>query len=131
MIILLVVLIVLAALLLMLIVLAQDPKSGGLTSGFQGAQLMGVQKTTDLLEKLTWGLGIALFVLAISTSFAVDHSTGDDNTLNSVNVERARQSNAVQPAQPATSPQNTAPADGKKQVLTPAASATQKNDSAK
>ena len=49
--------IIFLSLLLILVVLAQNPKGGGLSSQFGGAgvsQVMGVKKTGDLLEKLTW-----------------------------------------------------------------------------
>ena len=60
------VLIVIAALLLGLVVLIQNPKGGGLSSGFaRSAQIGGVKRTADFLEKATWYLGIALFVLCL------------------------------------------------------------------
>ena len=70
-----IVLIVIIAVLLGLIVLAQAPKGGGLAMGFQSsAQISGVQRTTDFLEKATWYLVIALFVLSIvSASFYKTH----------------------------------------------------------
>jgi preprotein translocase subunit SecG len=61
-----VILIVIIALLLALVVLVQNPKGGGLAVGFQGTtQVGGVQRTADFLEKATWYLGIALFVLCL------------------------------------------------------------------
>jgi preprotein translocase subunit SecG len=65
---------VLAALLLGLVVLIQNPKGGGLASGFAGSsQVGGVKRTADFLEKATWWLGGILFVLCvIATSI---HST--------------------------------------------------------
>lgn len=69
---LLITLIVIAAVLLVLVVLAQNPKGGGLSSQFGGSgssQMMGVRKTSDILEKLTWGFAIAIIVLSISTNF--------------------------------------------------------------
>lgn len=64
---LLTVLIIITCVLLILVVLVQNSKGGGLASGFASSnQVMGVRKTTDFLEKLTWGLAIALFVLSIS-----------------------------------------------------------------
>lgn len=101
-------LIVLASLLLILLVLAQDPKSGGFNSGFSPGQFMGVQKTTDLLEKITWGLAAAVFVFSISTNFMVDKGDGTQG-INSVNIERARQSGGAAPAAPAPAQQ---PAQG-------------------
>lgn len=74
---LIVVLIILVAFFLVLVVLAQNPKGGGLSSQFGGsgsAQIMGVKKTGDLLEKLTWGFAAALLVLSMSTTFFADDS---------------------------------------------------------
>ncbi len=63
---LIIVLIVIVALLLGIVVLMQNPKGGGLAVGFQGAtQVGGVQRTADFLEKATWYLAIALFVLCL------------------------------------------------------------------
>ncbi len=66
------VLIVLISLLLIFIVTIQNSKGGGLASGFASTNnIMGVRKTTDLLEKLTWGLTGAIVVLClISARFA-------------------------------------------------------------
>ncbi len=50
--------------LLILIVMVQNPK-GGLSGDFGSAsQMMGVKKTTDLLEKLTYGFMFAIALLA-------------------------------------------------------------------
>ena len=63
------VLIVIAALQLGLVVLIQNPKGGGLSSGFAGsAQIGGVKRTADFLEKATWYLGLALFVLCLAST---------------------------------------------------------------
>ena len=52
-----VVLIVLVALLMIGIVLIQESKGGGLASNFSSSNaIMGVRKTTDFVEKTTWGL---------------------------------------------------------------------------
>lgn len=59
---------VIAAVLLILVVLIQNPKGGGLASNFGSAhQLGGVRKTTDALEKGTWGLAIAIMLLSLAT----------------------------------------------------------------
>jgi len=64
----LIILIVIFSLLLTLIVLVQNSKGGGLAAGFQSSnQIMGVRKTTDFLEKATWGLAAAIIVLSIIT----------------------------------------------------------------
>lgn len=66
---LLTILIVIVCLLLTLVVLVQNPKGGGLASGFSGAQQFGgVQRTTDFLEKSTWVLVVALMVLSIASA---------------------------------------------------------------
>ena len=64
---LLTILIVIASILLTLLVLVQNSKGGGLSAGFSSSnQIMGVRKTTDFLEKATWGLVIFVVVLSIA-----------------------------------------------------------------
>tara|TARA_B100000780_G_scaffold256300_1_gene205379 strand:+ start:9320 stop:9661 length:342 start_codon:yes stop_codon:yes gene_type:complete len=49
------------------VILVQNPKGGGLASGFTGGAAMGgVQRTTDFLEKSTWYLVAALFVTCMA-----------------------------------------------------------------
>ncbi len=61
-----VILIVLASLLMCLIVLVQESKGGGLASSFsENNAMLGVRKTTDVVEKITWALAIAMIVLSI------------------------------------------------------------------
>ncbi len=65
----------LVCILLMVVILIQNPKGGGVDSTFggQGAnQMFGAAKSSDMIEKLTWGLAIALFVLCIVTAIAVN-----------------------------------------------------------
>lgn len=84
--------IILACVLLILVVLAQNSKGGGLSSQFGGAgtsQLMGVKRTGDLLEKLTWSFAIAIIVLTLSSHMMLDRDAVGDVPA-SVNVERAR-----------------------------------------
>lgn len=69
------VLIALICVLLMLVVLIQNPKGGGVdtTFGGQGAnQMFGAAKSSDFIEKLTWGLAIALFAMCIVTVLVVN-----------------------------------------------------------
>jgi len=64
---LLIILIVIASILLTLLVLVQNSKGGGLAAGFSSSnQIMGVRKTTDFLEKATWGLVITVVVLSVA-----------------------------------------------------------------
>lgn len=62
------VLIILACILLVLTVLAQNPKSGMAANFGASNQVMGVRQTTDFLEKLTWGLSVAIVVLCLSAT---------------------------------------------------------------
>lgn len=60
------VIIVLASILMILVVLVQKSKGGGLASGFSSSNnIMGVRKTTDVIEKLTWGLAGVVIVLSL------------------------------------------------------------------
>ena len=64
------VVIILVCLLLAFSVLVQNSKGGGLAAGFSAPQqIMGVRKTTDFLEKFTWGLATTLIVLCIVANF--------------------------------------------------------------
>lgn len=72
------VLIIIACLLLALVILIQNPKGGGLDSSFGSAsQLGGVQKTTDFLEKATWGLAIFIVVLSLVASMNAGSGSND------------------------------------------------------
>jgi preprotein translocase subunit SecG len=64
----------LVCVLLMAVILIQNPKGGGVDSTFGGNsanQMFGAAKSTDFIEKLTWGLAIALFALCIITAIIV------------------------------------------------------------
>lgn len=74
------VLIALICVLLMLVVLIQNPKGGGVDSTFggQGAnQMFGAAKSSDFIEKLTWGLAVALFAMCIITVLVVNGQSVD------------------------------------------------------
>jgi len=64
-------LIMLASILLIFIVMIQNSKGGGLAAGFSSSnQIMGVRKTTDFLEKATWGLaGFVIVACIVITAF--------------------------------------------------------------
>lgn len=60
------ILIVLASIAIVFVITIQNSKGGGLASGFAASNnVMGVRRTTDLIEKITWGLAIAIALLAI------------------------------------------------------------------
>jgi preprotein translocase subunit SecG len=68
------VLIALVCVLLMAAVLIQNPKGGGVDSTFGGQsanQMFGAAKSTDFIEKITWGLAALLMILCIFTTFLV------------------------------------------------------------
>ncbi len=91
----LVCLILIIASLLILVVLLQNSKKESLGSplGNTGtAQLMGVKKTNDLLEQLTWGLVIALFVLTLATSLFLNRTS---QLPTSPNIDRAKEHNTL------------------------------------
>ena len=106
----LIALILITAVLLILIVLVQNSQKEGFGNplGDAGAsQLIGVKRTTDLLEQITWGLIVALFVLTLSTSLFLDDLGRAHKLLHSPNIERA-QEQAPQPD--AAQPESEAPA---------------------
>ena len=67
------VLVLLASVLITLIVLLQNGKGGGLASNFvAGNQTFGVRQTTDILEKITWGLVGFIFLVSVVTAFTLN-----------------------------------------------------------
>ena len=83
-------LILIFAVLLVLVVLAQNSKGGGLSSQFGGSgasNIIGVKKTTDLLEKLTWAFAIAILALSMSVNVLIDNPNSGE--INSPNLDRA------------------------------------------
>lgn len=79
-----IIVIVIVCVLLGLIVLVQNSKGGGLASNFSANnQIMGVRRTTDFLEKATWGLAIVLVALSIGSTFVIPKSLNEIDPLNS------------------------------------------------
>lgn len=75
-------LIVLAAILMCFVVLVQNSKGGGLSSSFAASnQIMGVRKTTDFIEKLTWGLAVFMVILSVATAYVVVPNSGNDSSV--------------------------------------------------
>ena len=69
-------LIVLASVLMCFVVLIQNSKGGGLASSFASSnQIMGVRKTTDFIEKLTWGLAVFMVVLSVAAAYVLPSAT--------------------------------------------------------
>src|SRR5687768_14071547 len=79
------------AVLLILVILAQNAKGGGLTSQFGGSSasnIIGVKKTGDLLEKLTWGFMITIMVLSLAMSTNMVTPAGNNIPSNEI-LDRA------------------------------------------
>ncbi|MBK7383291.1 MAG: preprotein translocase subunit SecG [Flavobacteriales bacterium] len=90
------ILILIICALLALVVLAQNPKGGGLASGFTGAsQIGGVQRTADFLEKGTWTLSTLLMVLCLVSAGIQKHSGGELNELDSTVAPADADTNAT------------------------------------
>lgn len=69
------VLVMIAAILLTLVVLLQNGKGGGMASNFvAGNATFGVRETTNILEKITWGLAVVILVLSVVSSFMIRDS---------------------------------------------------------
>lgn len=107
---------VIAAILMCFIVLIQNSKGGGLASGFSSSNaIMGVRKTTDFLEKATWGLAAFMVVMSIATAYVVPTSSSKTQD---VILEQAKQEEKTNPynmpvgttAPQAETPATTAPA---------------------
>lgn len=77
-----VILIVLAALLMIGIVLIQESKGGGLASNFSSSnQIMGVRKTTDFVEKTTWGLAITMVIFSVVCAYVAPKATDSESVI--------------------------------------------------
>ena len=80
-------LIIIVSVALTFIVLIQKPKGGGIASNFSGgSQIMGVKRTNEIVEKLTWGLAIALLFLTMSSNLFL--SSTNDSGENSIIQEQ-------------------------------------------
>lgn len=76
------ILILIASILLILIVLIQNSKGGGLASGFSSSnQIMGVRKTTDFIEKLTWGLAGFMVVISVACAYVIPQATSESSVV--------------------------------------------------
>jgi preprotein translocase subunit SecG len=112
------ILIIIVSALLGIVVLVQNSKGGGLSAGLSSSnQVMGVKKTSDLIEKMTWGLAITLIVLCLATNIAIPRGGAEQG--NSKMKEQI--DNAPAPAQPQQqAPAKTAPAQQTAPAGTPA-----------
>ncbi|MEY3983997.1 MAG: hypothetical protein RL160_1556 [Bacteroidota bacterium] len=95
---------IVAAILLMLIVLIQNPKGGGIASNFSaGNSILGVAKTSDIVEKLTWGGAILILVISLVAATwngAPDQAAPKTQNADPV-IERVLENAPAAPATPA------------------------------
>ena len=82
------VLVLLASVLITLIVLLQNGKGGGLASNFvAGNQTFGVRQTTDILEKITWGLVGFIFLVSVVTAFTLNSNVKELDLTEKIEIE--------------------------------------------
>ena len=118
-----IILIVIASALMTLIVLIQESKGGGLASTFSSSnQIMGVRKTTDMIEKTTWGLAVAMVVLSVASSYLLPTQSTDASVLMKPNTATPLPSASQAPSakMPGTASQGAQQAPSAPQSNTPA-----------
>lgn len=77
-----IILIILVSILMCLVVLIQESKGGGLAAAYSsGNTLLGAPKTTNVIEKVTWGLAIAMIVLSIVSTMFLPEVKAVDSVL--------------------------------------------------
>lgn len=105
-------LIVIAGIFLVIVVLLQNGKGEGMASNFvAGNQTLGVRKTADILEKLTWGLVSFILVVSIISSFTL--RTGGTSVDITKQIENTATEQPAFPSVPAqgVNPTEAAPAE--------------------
>ena len=117
-----VVLIVIAALLMIGIVLIQESKGGGLASQFSGYnQIGGVRKTTDIIEKTTWGLAACMVIISVLCAYVAPQAAGSGSVMENIEVPATNPNNL--PGFGASQQKEAAPATEAPAAETPAAPA--------
>ena len=80
-----IILILIAAVLMVGIVLIQESKGGGLASNFASYnQIGGVRKTTDFIEKATWGLAAFMVVMSVACAYVAPKASTDNAIVNGI-----------------------------------------------
>lgn len=97
-----VILAVITAVLLAFIVLIQESKGGGLASNFSSSnQIMGVRKTTDVIEKATWTLASLLVIFSVASAFCLGGAKESTGSITDGIKQQTTQPAPQQQAQPA------------------------------
>lgn len=97
-----IVLIIIVAVLLVVVVLSQNPKGGGLASGYGGSsatQFMGVKKTGDFLESTTWVLAVLLLSLSLTANKMADTKDAEETSTGSKAVDYSKENKKGGPQQ--------------------------------
>ena len=85
-----VILIVLASIFMCLIVLIQESKGGGLAADYaSNNQILGAPKTTNFIEKATWGLAITMIALSVISVACLPGSGRSDSVIMQQAIEQA------------------------------------------
>ncbi len=105
------VLIVIASILVILAVLVQNPKSGMAANFGASNQVMGVRETTNFLEKFTWTMAIAIVVLSLVATLAMDKVRVSESNAAISKDAKALQERALEAEAPAAMPQAEIPAE--------------------
>ncbi|MCB9252785.1 MAG: preprotein translocase subunit SecG [Flavobacteriales bacterium] len=101
---------IIASVLIIAIVLVQNPKGGGLSANFSAAnQILGVNKTTEGVEKITWILAISLLILSLAGPFFLGGSGSGQESLMKDNIENANPAPATQGTPPPPPPSGSNP----------------------
>lgn len=103
-------LILVASVLVILAVLVQNPKSGMAANFGASNQVMGVRETTNFLEKFTWAMAIAIVVLSLVATLAMDKSLVATSNSAITEDAKALQERVLETEAPAAMPQAEIPA---------------------
>lgn len=109
-----VILVVLASVLMCLIVLIQESKGGGLAADYSNNnQILGAPKTTNFIEKATWGLAAAMIVLSVISVAFLDNGSSNESVLQQNAIEQAatNPNNVPGMVQPSAETPSEAPAE--------------------
>jgi preprotein translocase subunit SecG len=92
--------IIIVCVLIIGIVVIQNPKGGGISSGFGSVnQIAGVKQMTEGVEKITWILAVVLFVLCLASAYMVGSGKGSSTTdvnYNDANPETTIQTEGIE-----------------------------------
>ncbi|MBQ0061329.1 MAG: preprotein translocase subunit SecG, partial [Bacteroidales bacterium] len=88
-----------------------NSKGGGLASSFSSSnQIMGVRKTTDVLEKTTWTLAVLMVVLSIFSAYSLKSTKAPSTVMQQEATQQAPTNPNNSVAFPAAAPTEAAPA---------------------